>query len=127
MTRLYLIRHGQAYSNVKPYEVVAGMRGDKGLTPLGRTQAERLRDRLMATGEITADVLISSTLPRARQTAEIIAPALGLDIQFDDEVQEMRPGESDGLPIPEARKRFGFPDLRKEPYTQVAPSGENWG
>jgi probable phosphoglycerate mutase len=127
MTNLFLIRHGESYANTDVTGPVAGMEGDKGLTPLGRQQAERLRDRLAASHEIAADVLIASTLPRARQTAEIIAPALGLEIQFDDEVQELRPGASDGLSIAEARKRFGFPDLREKPFTQVAPDGENWG
>jgi probable phosphoglycerate mutase len=127
MTNLFLIRHGESYANTDVNGGIAGMEGDRGLTPLGRQQAERLRDRLAASHEIAADVLIASTLPRARQTAEIIAPALGVEIQFDDDVQELRPGESDGLTIAEARKRFGFPELRKEPYTQVAPSGENWG
>lgn len=127
MTNLFLIRHGESYANTDVNGLVGGMEGDKGLTPLGRQQAERLRDRLAASHEIAADVLIASTLPRARQTAEIIAPALGREILFDDEVHELRPGESDGMTIAEARKRFGFPDLRKEPYTQVAPNGENWG
>lgn len=125
MTRLYLIRHGQAYSNVKPYGIVAGMRGDKGLTPLGRTQAERLRDRLMATGEITADILISSTLPRARQTAEIIAPALGLPIIYDDDVQEQSVGDLDGMRWDEVESRIA--DNRQEPFRPFGPDGENWG
>ena len=125
MTRLYLIRHGQAYSNVRPFGVVAGMRGDKGLTPLGRTQAERLRDRLLATGEITADVLISSTLPRARQTAEIIAPALSLPISFDDEAQEQSVGDFDGMPWEEVESQI--PDNRQEPFRPFGPHGENWG
>ena len=73
MTHLYLIRHGESVANVQP--IVAGMRGDVGLTERGVAQADRLRERL-AQGEIAADVLIASTLPRARQTAEIIAPAL---------------------------------------------------
>jgi len=72
-TRLFLIRHGQAVSNVEP--MIAGIRGDAGLTPLGVMQAERLRDRLAASGEIKADVFLASSLPRARQTAQIIAPA----------------------------------------------------
>ncbi len=125
MTRLYLIRHGQAYSNVRPFGVVAGMQGDRGLTPLGRTQAEHLRDRLSATGEIKADVLISSTLPRARQTAEIIAPALDLPINFDDEVQEQSVGDFDGMPWEEIESRI--PDNRQEPYRPFGPNGENWG
>lgn len=124
MTRLYLIRHGQAYSNVR-LGAVAGMRGDEGLTPLGRRQAERLRDRLAATGEIQADVLISSTLPRARQTAEIIAPALGLAIHYDDDVQEQSVGDFDGLPWKEVESQI--PDSRKEPYQPFGPNGENWG
>ena len=66
---------------------VAGPLGDEGLTERGRLQAARLRDRLAATGEIAADVLIASPLARARQTAEIIAPALALPIIFDDDVQ----------------------------------------
>src|SRR5438270_13258120 len=86
MTHLYLIRHGEALGAVK--RII----GNTPLSPFGITQAERLRDRLAATGEIAADVLISSTLVRARQTAEIIAPALGLPIIFDDEVHELRDG-----------------------------------
>jgi len=125
MTRLYLIRHGQAHSNVRPFGVVAGMRGDKGLTLLGLTQAEHLRDRLLATGEIKAEVLISSTLPRARQTAEIIAPALGLPINFDDEVQEQSAGDFDGMPWDEIESRI--PDSRQEPFKPFGPNGENWG
>jgi probable phosphoglycerate mutase len=124
MTELYLIRHGEAVANVEP--IVAGMRGDAGLTPLGVAQAEALRDRLAATGEIAPDVLISSTLPRARQTAEIIAPALGLPIIFDDDVQEMRVGEADGMTVGELKARYGLPDFRSEPFRPIAPGGEYW-
>src|SRR5437588_12763268 len=98
MTHLYLIRHGAALGAVK--RII----GNTPLSPFGITQAERLRDRLAATGEIAADVLISSTLVRARQTAEIIAPALGLPILFDDEVQEMRPGVADGMSLDDFRE-----------------------
>ncbi len=124
MTHLYLIRHGEAFSNVEP--VVAGMKGDKGLTPRGVAQAERLRDRLAA-GEIKADVLIASTLPRARQTAEIIQPALGLPIIFDDEVQELRIGEADGMVNGDAWAKFGIPDFDRFPLRKIAPGGESWG
>ena len=125
VTQLYLIRHGEAVSNVQP--IVGGMRGDIGLTPRGVAQAERLRDRLASTGEIAADVLISSTLPRARETAEIIAPALGLPILWDDDVQEMRPGVADGMSLDEFREKFGIPSTTREPFRPLAPGGENWG
>ena len=98
MTHLYLIRHGQHIGSVK--HII----GDTELSPLGIQQAERLRDRLAATGEIKADVLIASTFKRARQTAEIIAPAFGLPIIFDDEVQEWRDGEAEGMTLDEFRR-----------------------
>ena len=66
-TLIYLIRHAQSRANVEP--VVGGMKGDLGLTALGREQAERLSARLQTEG-IAADVLYSSTLPRARETAD---------------------------------------------------------
>ncbi len=125
MTHLYLIRHGEAEANIKP--IVAGMKGDTGLTLRGRLQAERLRDRLARTHEIAADVLIASTLPRARQTAEIIQPALGLPIIFDDEVQELYVGEADGMMNAEAWATYGTPDFEAAPLRPIAPGGESWG
>jgi len=125
-THIYLIRHGESFANVE--NILAGMRSDVGLTPLGVTQAERLRDRLAATGEITADALIASTLPRAMQTAEIVAPALGLEIIPDDDLHEMRPGAADGLRLGEYIERYGpFRDFREEPYYPIAPGGDSWG
>lgn len=120
-TQLYFIRHGEATSQIH------NIFRDDGLTELGVRQAERLRDRLLSTHEIQADVLIASTLPRARQTAEIIAPALELPIIFDDEVQELRDGEAYGLTYEEGRKRFGpAPDFLHEPFRVFAPGAENW-
>ena len=124
MTHLYLIRHGEAVSNVDRDAPTAGMKGDRGLTELGRLQAERLRDRLAATGEIAADVFISSTLPRARETAEIISPSVGKPIVWDDEVQELRVGEIDGVPWSDIAE--SVPDFRVEPFRPLAPGGENW-
>lgn len=124
-TNLYLIRHGESYANVEP--VVGGMRGDRGLTERGIAQAEALARRL-ATGEIRADALYASTLPRARMTAELIAAALGLPITWDEELHELRPGESDGMRIEEARERFeGFRRFLLEPFTPIAPGAESWG
>lgn len=124
MTHLYLIRHGEAVCNIDPTAPTAGMRGDQGLTSRGIQQVERLRDRLAATGEIQADVLIASTLPRARQTAEILAPALGLPIVWDDDVQELNVGEVDGVPWNEIEA--SVPDMRFEPLQPFSPGGENW-
>jgi probable phosphoglycerate mutase len=124
VTNLYLVRHGEAEINVR--RVVGGQRGDTGLTERGFGEARRLGARLLATGEIQADVLISSTLLRARQTAEIIASALGKAPVFDDDIEELRPGEADGLPLEEAMTRYGVPDFERDPGRPVSPGGESW-
>ncbi len=126
-TNLYLIRHGQAVVNVEP--IIGGMRGDRGLTDLGVQQAVLLRERLRQSGEVRPDVLVASTLPRARQTAEIIAPAFpGVPLLLDDEVQELRSGDAgDGLTIDEYKERFGWTSFDDEPLRPVDPEGERWG
>jgi probable phosphoglycerate mutase len=126
MTTLYLIRHGESVSNVEPDGAIAGMQGDQGLTAYGRLQAESLRERLAATGEIRPDAVLSSTLPRARQTAEIVAPVFGLPVAFDDELQEHRPGEADGMRLAAAIARYGEYHSRTEPFRSFSPGGESW-
>lgn len=122
-TRLYLIRHGQSFGNAE--HMMVGMATDRGLSELGRTQAAHLRDRLAATGELAADVLIASSLPRARETAEIIAPALGLPVRLDDDVHELRSGEGEGLGFEQHQALYGgWPGrAATEP---VDPGGESW-
>jgi probable phosphoglycerate mutase len=120
MTHLYLIRHGQAMSAAR------NTLGNTGLSPLGITQAERLRDRLAATGEIAADVLIASTMQRAKETAEIIAPALGLPPLFESEVEEWRDGEAGNWTAEEFKARFNSIEAVQKPYIQIAPGAESW-
>ncbi len=123
VTRLVLVRHGEARAAVE--QVVGGELGCTGLSPLGRAQAEALRDRLARTGELTADALLASTLPRAVETAEIIAPALGgPDVAQDCDLCELHPGEADTLGWDEYRERYGV-DMVKHPFEPMSPGGES--
>lgn len=124
-TDLYLIRHGEAYSNVDG--IIEGMKTCRGLTERGLAQARALAARL-ATGEIQADVLYASTMARARMTAELVAGALSLPIHWDDELHELRPGEADGMRIEELRASYeGVSRFLREQFTPIAPGGESWG
>lgn len=120
MTHLYLIRHGQAIGAVE------NTIGNTRLSPLGVRQAERLRDRLAATGEIAADVVIASTLLRAKETAEIVAPALGRPIIFDDEVQEWREGKVENFTVAEYEAKFAAVEFEQKPFFHVVPGAESW-
>ncbi|HKP51649.1 MAG TPA: histidine phosphatase family protein [Chloroflexia bacterium] len=99
---------------------------DDRLTAEGVKQAERLRDRLATTGEIKADALLASSYPRARQTAEIIAPALGLPVILEDDLQEWRPGDNGGMYWDEYIEKYGRDDPFREPFRTTAPGGEYW-
>jgi broad specificity phosphatase PhoE len=125
MTELYLIRHGQSVANVSP--VVGGMRGDTGLTDLGREQAGRLGEWLAAE-RFEADVLYTSTLPRALETSEFVARALDLPAVGDDELQELRPGEADGLSFTEWRATYpsASDGSDPDPFELFSPGGESW-
>lgn len=64
---LFLIRHAHAEDTVPD--------AARRLSPRGRRQARALARRLRATGEFAPAELWHSTLRRARETAELLAPA----------------------------------------------------
>jgi broad specificity phosphatase PhoE len=125
-TELYLIRHGEAVANVEP--VIGGMHGDRGLTARGHHQCRLLEERL-TNQPMHVDRLVSSTLPRALETAEYVARALGLPVLPDDGMHELRPGEADGLTVHEWRNRYRAgeePPGTRDPYRVFSPGGESW-
>jgi probable phosphoglycerate mutase len=131
-TRIVLVRHGEAVCNING--VVGGFRGCTGLTATGVEQVAALRDRLARTGELTGvDALYASVLPRAVETAEIVAPALDrwrdgppLRVVTDCDLCELHPGEADGLTWGEYSARFPEPDWDDDPTQLLAPGGESW-
>ncbi len=123
-TRLVLIRHGESQVTVK--RILGGPRSCTGLSPLGRQQAERLRDRFLSSGEIQPDVIISSRYPRALETANIVAPGLGsLPVQVDAAWGEHDPGpECDGMKYADFVARFGHVDWSGDPDGVTFRGGE---
>ena len=89
-TAVYIIRHGAYDHRPSPQGTEASC--DFGLSDLGQQQVRALRERLVQSQEIEADVLFCSTLPRARQTAELIAPVLGVPPQALAEFCEWESG-----------------------------------
>ena len=81
---LYVVRHGQVPSNVDG--IVSGWNDEK-LTEKGIEQANKIRNELQS---VKFDVVYSSPIDRARQTAEIIAPQN--DIVLDSRLAEREPG-----------------------------------
>jgi len=71
--RVYLVRHAKAEPG-EPDEL-------RPLAKKGRKQARALGERFAADG---IDAVVSSPLLRARETAEAIAKAAGLEVQLDE-------------------------------------------
>ena len=105
-------------------QVVGGAKSCTGLSPLGFRQADALRDRWEAGYEPSVDVLWSSDMPRARQTAESINQHLGLELNIDVDLEERRPGDADGLTWSEFGEKYGDFD-RNDPYAPLSPDGES--
>jgi len=135
-TTVVLIRHGEAVCNVSG--VCGGPIGCTGLTDRGRAQVAVLRDRLVETGELAGTgALYSSILPRAVETATILAPALASVSAGDSTGDpprvveecgfcELHPGDADGLDWSAFSERFGNPDWDVDPGRPIAPGGESW-
>ncbi len=68
--RVYLVRHGDAVP-----EDEAGSDRDRWLSPRGR-EAARILGRLLRETHVAPDAIICSPLPRAVQTAELLATSL---------------------------------------------------
>jgi probable phosphoglycerate mutase len=125
-TRVVVIRHGQ--SNAQEAEILSGHDTCTGLTDLGRRQVEALRDRLVATGELGAvDAVYTSILPRARETAAILRPALGdHDALAECDFCEIHSGSAEGMHYEDMRAKYLDGGRLADPYHRAIPDGESW-
>lgn len=119
MTHLYLVRHGH-YRKVQQGKFIDGQLSEQGIQ-----QVERLRDRLLHSKDISVDVLISSTMNRARHTAEIIAPALNLPVTFESDVEEWR-NEDGSLTEEEFIALWRDVPAEERPFFRWVNGCENW-
>ena len=102
-TTTLLLRHGTtAHTVEKRFSGSAG--ADPPLTAEGEQQARAVAARLAHDGGI--DAVVTSTMQRARQTAEGVAAALGLDVREEDGFRECSFGEWEGRTLEEVRQEW---------------------
>lgn len=121
-----MVRHGE--SRAQELRIVGGHRGCQGLSDRGRAQVEALRDRWVTRDELGDEiVLYASVMPRAVETAEILAPALGApQVSEDCDFCEHHPGEGDGLTWEVFDQRYPHPGEGWTPDHRRDPGGETW-
>ena len=96
---LMLVRHGQSTWNVAGR--IQGQSPEAGgLTAAGRAEATRAAQALaehLTGGTPRTGSIVASDLPRAAETARIIAGLLGWPVRFDPNLREQRLGTLEGL------------------------------
>jgi 2,3-bisphosphoglycerate-dependent phosphoglycerate mutase len=112
------LRHGESVGNAQ-----SRWQGqsDYPLTEKGRAQATALAERWKSEGA-KFDLAITSTLMRARETAEIITSALNVKLETDDIWLERAIGEMEGLTADEVRRKPKPPFTT--PYDPIGGDGE---
>jgi broad specificity phosphatase PhoE len=117
---LTLIRHG-----LTPWNETGRFQGhaDPPLSDAGRTQAERLKERVASTFPQPAAVY-SSPLQRARETATI---AFGAQpVTLDERLKEIHFGDFEGSTRAENERHPAWAEWSQDPYHRAPPKGESY-
>ncbi len=98
LMKLLLVRHGETDYNAKKLWIGAT---DIPLNNAGREQARLLAQRME---KEKIDVIFSSPLKRAKETAEIISARYGKAVVFSDKLRERNFGVYEGTPLGKMRE-----------------------
>jgi broad specificity phosphatase PhoE len=117
-TTLYLIRNGATEWSREGR--VAGRR-ELGLSTQGRAQAEELGERLR---DLDLTEILSSPLPRAVETAQLVASPHGLEVARDPRLTDFHAGKWEGLRHAELAQDETFRRFLTKPDEAPIPGGE---
>ncbi len=115
-----LLRHGESEGNAAGFHQG---QSDFPLNTTGKEQSQALARRWQKE-EAHFDLVISSPLARARETAEIIIAALEIPLEFDPNWMERNNGLLAGLHPDEAAQRYPRPAFM-HPYQAIGETGES--
>lgn len=119
-SRLLIVRHGATANNAE-----GRFTGHSAapLSPLGRRQVEALAVRLAA---MPVQSIVTSDLPRAQETALLLAAGRARDITLDPDLREVSLGQWEGLSPIQARLRDPelFHHWQDNPISHAPPGGE---
>ena len=119
--RLLFVRHGETDWNLeKRYQG----RSDLSLNETGRRQAAEVAEKLLNN---SVRSIYSSTLARAKETADIIGERLNLPVYEDERLVELDFGRWEGLTFTEIYDAYRqeFSDWYESPFHVTTPDGES--
>lgn len=121
MPTVIIVRHGHSTSNGDG--TLAGRTPGIHLSDRGREQAARLAERFAGA---TLARVVSSPLERCRETAEVIAAAVGADVAVDDDLQECAYGAWTGRKLSELAKEPLWSTVQDDPASARFPDDERY-
>jgi broad specificity phosphatase PhoE len=121
MKTLYFVRHAESEANVLN---ILGGQSDFALSDRGRADAALLAERF--TARYGADLIVSSPLRRARETAEPFSIRLGLEVAPDPALMEQNMGVFSGLSYAEAEADPRYERDRTKRWDWTPPGGESY-
>jgi len=116
----FLLRHGQAMSNIKKIVSFWPEKIHNPLTDKGKKQIQKLIPELK---KENIDLIFSSDLLRTKQTAGIIADSLDLKIKFDKRLREI---EFKGFNGGNLKELEDFLQNKKEKFTKESLKTESY-
>ena len=136
-TAIYLTRHGEGEHNLDATRIVGRAPGAR-LTERGRAQARRLGVRLR--GPAAPQHIVCSSLPRTRETAEIVAAELdGVPVHGEAALWDLSKGNWEGFmprPLPDPIRqaiasdplgfRYGDGESFRDVIARVEPCFDRW-
>jgi broad specificity phosphatase PhoE len=124
--RIIFTRHGESEANIE--RIISNRDLPHKLTTRGITQAATLAERLATAFNV--QMLYTSPILRAEETAKILAKKLGLPIFVSDALREYDCGMMEGRGDSEAwatfRKLIHFWDEKREHDQHILPDGESF-
>lgn len=117
---LTFLRHGESESNWA--DRLQGQ-SESALTETGRLQAQHIATHWKAE-QVRFDTIIASPLRRARQTAEILASILGLDVELDPIWKERYFGALEGMTYEAIHQEYPEIDYFL-PFEAIGGNGES--
>ncbi|MFH1575423.1 MAG: class I tRNA ligase family protein [Candidatus Nealsonbacteria bacterium] len=127
--RYFALRHGESSKNIKN---ITSCWPEKNLYPLTKKGQKQVHQAAKKLKKEKIDLIFSSDLLRAKQTAEIIAKELGLKVRFDKRLRENNDGIFNGRKVGEfgefmnPGKKLPPLEYYKKRFKVAAPGGENY-
>ncbi len=118
--KYYVLRHGEAVSNVKNIVSCWPEKFDNPLTEDGVSKIKRAAEKLKTKN---IDLIFTSPLLRTEQTAGIIAEAIEIKPKTDKRLRELGFGVFNGQPLDKFVKFF---NSREERLERKVSGGENY-